>query len=727
MLSESDLTFPETLLEAKAAAADARHEEVLALCDEAATSGLDGNALSELAFLRADALRHLGRWAEAGEAFHSCIAQHSPLLAERRGVRAYRLLTEIERRYRRYSEAAAAARTAIDTAERLGDVTGRLLSQVALARVLSDSGHGVPAEHLAQEAITAARRELAPHDPDRALVLVAAHTNASLFCFRRDALSKAISLIEQVRDLTQHVKHGITLAHYYRQAAILFELSRRYSAAIAHLNRSLDLYELVRFEPGRYDVYWSLARSYTDLGDLRTARLCLWQCVDLAERYEWPLELGKSKSSFAELAVSEGRYDEAIGLYSEDLALSDGLGDSQALGHCHRKLAWCHRLNEEFPQAEAHARESVEHFEATGRLGEANSSRVLLARVLVDAERVDEAAEVLAAARASHTGHRRHAGAELLRTEALVARAQGDLESAAELLAQSLGLQDPRLPTRELAATMLDAGVTARLLWQPEEAATQLQGAAEAAGFIGSRDLWQRAIGELRQVDVMAAEELMLKPYLPHGAVGELRGGDTQARLVHATIMFVDLRGATALSGDLAPLDLADTLDAFLGPVVRIILRYGGTVDKLIGDAVMAVFGAAEPNADGAEEAAQAGVAILDYMEATQRVRRRAGASVLEAAIGMNTGEVVTGCFGPLLRRDYTMLGYHVNLAERLQSLAGELSGDSGTRMVMSGSTRRGLRTPVPAAPVDLSGINLKGIATGDLEAWLVTPASPLR
>ncbi|MBI2298888.1 MAG: adenylate/guanylate cyclase domain-containing protein, partial [Armatimonadetes bacterium] len=288
-----------------------------------------------------------------------------------------------------------------------------------------------------------------------------------------------------------------------------------------------------------------------------------------------------------------------------------------------------------------------------------------------------------------------------------------------------LALQDHRSPTRDLATTPLEAGRAYRSLGDSDSALRQFAVAADLAGMVGSRDLWEQALTTLREMDVMAAQQLMLKPYLPGRAVEELAGGDRAPRLAEATMMFVDMRGATALSGHLSPLELAKVVDAFLGPVTRILFRWQGTVDKFIGDCVVAVFGlGSESDTAGAAEAVEAGLEIIEYMEATRQIRRRAGASVLEASIGVNTGEVAAGCFGPLLRRDYTVLGYHVNLAQRLQGVAGTLPEALGTRMVLSGTTLARLEHPPEVEPVDLHGMALKGIDTGQLEAWLVQPAA---
>ncbi|MCC7494757.1 MAG: tetratricopeptide repeat protein [Fimbriimonadaceae bacterium] len=718
------MTFADALQMAQVAADEARHEAVVDL-SAAAFSLADAATVAagdrgELYFLRADSLRHLGRWAAAAAEFRKvCDLQHTPD-GQPRACRAYRLLSEIARRSRHYDEALQFAEVAVAMAASLDDQVGLLFSRVPLARVLSDRGRSDEAEPLLHEVLAAATATLAEQPAEQALVLVAARTVLSLLHFRRHQPAEALSCLQAVRDLAETVPHAVTRAAYHRQLAILHEVQQGYSAAIRHLNIALDLYDRVRFEPGRYDVYWSLSQSYTDMGDLRTARICLEQCAATAQRLDLKPELGKSKSSFAELELREGDYQSAVQLFREDLAISATLQDEQALGHCNRKIADCYRLMGDLARAEEHARASMAHFLNMGREGEANQVRVLLGRILVDAGRVDEAAEMIQAARqAAGDGGRDHDRAALLRAWGQLARARGELPEAVQALEASVALLDQAHPSRELASTHFEIGLVYRELEQIDETKQHLTLAVDTAGILGSRDLWQQAVDALWQVDVTEAQRLMLKPYLPGRAVDELRQGEAEGRLETATVMFVDMRGATALSGTLTPLDLSEVVSAFLGPVVRIIMRWSGSVDKFIGDCVMAVFGL-QDSVDGADSATRAGLEIIEYMEATKQIRQRTGASVLEATIGVNTGEVVAGCFGPLLRRDYTVLGYHVNLAQRLQSLAGSLDYQYGTRMVISETTRQNLLSTVPLSAIDLRSSSLKGIDTELVGAWLV-------
>jgi len=175
-------------------------------------------------------------------------------------------------------------------------------------------------------------------------------------------------------------------------------------------------------------------------------------------------------------------------------------------------------------------------------------------------------------------------------------------------------------------------------------------------------------------------------------------------------VMFIDMRGYTALSGVTNSFALVEAVEAFLSLIVRILHHHGGMVDKFIGDSVMATFGWGQTPEQGARMAVWAGIEILEQVQATTLVRMEAGAGALHVSIGLHTGEVVAGCFGPLEKRDYTVLGYNVNLAARLQSLASEIDVPEQDRMLLSGVTYNMTREIIEAEPLHGDSIHLKGI-----------------
>ena len=147
----------------------------------------------------------------------------------------------------------------------------------------------------------------------------------------------------------------------------------------------------------------------------------------------------------------------------------------------------------------------------------------------------------------------------------------------------------------------------------------------------------------------------------PKGAA-EAAGGERR----QVTVLFADLAGFTALSSGLDAEDLHDLMERFFACMDGIIESYGGTVDKHIGDAVMAVFGAPVAHGDDPLRALRA---AIDIHEAVASLGEDCGRTLAVHA-GVASGEVLAGGLGGESRRDYTVLGDSVNLASRLDEMA---------------------------------------------------------
>ena len=155
------------------------------------------------------------------------------------------------------------------------------------------------------------------------------------------------------------------------------------------------------------------------------------------------------------------------------------------------------------------------------------------------------------------------------------------------------------------------------------------------------------------------------------------------------TILFSDVRGFTSISESLDAQELADLLNGYLTEMTRIIFRNQGTLDKYIGDAVMALWGAPFDEPDHATRACEAALSMLARLTELQKEWRAQGRPVMDIGVGINTGIASVGNMGSSLRYGYTAMGDSVNLASRLEGLNKEY----GTRIIISESTHKALRS----------------------------------
>ncbi|CAH2031622.1 CHASE2 domain-containing protein [Trichlorobacter ammonificans] len=151
------------------------------------------------------------------------------------------------------------------------------------------------------------------------------------------------------------------------------------------------------------------------------------------------------------------------------------------------------------------------------------------------------------------------------------------------------------------------------------------------------------------------------------------------------SILFSDIRGFTTVSESLTPPELVTLLNEYLSPMTRIVLEEKGTLDKFIGDAVMALFNAPLDVPDHATRACTAAVRMLEELKRLNAGFAERGMNTIDIGIGINTGNAVVGNMGADIRFDYTAIGDAVNLASRLEGL----NKYYGSHILVSEDTRR--------------------------------------
>jgi adenylate cyclase len=150
------------------------------------------------------------------------------------------------------------------------------------------------------------------------------------------------------------------------------------------------------------------------------------------------------------------------------------------------------------------------------------------------------------------------------------------------------------------------------------------------------------------------------------------------------TVLFSDVRGFTTISEKLDSKELTDLMNQFLTPLTKVIQQHRGTIDKYMGDAIMAFWGAPLKDANHASNALKAGLAMLQAVRGLDAEFEKRGWPKLHIGVGLNTGEMVVGNMGSEFRRAYTVMGDAVNLGSRLEGLTKEY----GVWMIVGEATR---------------------------------------
>jgi len=150
------------------------------------------------------------------------------------------------------------------------------------------------------------------------------------------------------------------------------------------------------------------------------------------------------------------------------------------------------------------------------------------------------------------------------------------------------------------------------------------------------------------------------------------------------SVLFTDVRGFTTISEGLDPKQLSKLMNEFLTPLTRVIYKHRGTIDKYMGDCIMAFWGAPLPDPQHARSAVLAGQEMYRVLEALQPHFKEMGWPPIHIGVGVNSGRMSVGNMGSEIRLAYTVMGDAVNLASRLEGLTKEY----GVSMIVGEVTR---------------------------------------
>jgi adenylate cyclase len=204
-----------------------------------------------------------------------------------------------------------------------------------------------------------------------------------------------------------------------------------------------------------------------------------------------------------------------------------------------------------------------------------------------------------------------------------------------------------------------------------------------------------------------------LERFLPQPVVeevlrstGQLKLGGTRQQV---TALFADIRGFTPLSEGSPPELVVTLLNRYFSLASEVIFKYGGTLDKYIGDGLLALFGAPYENVLQATQAVRAAIELQRRMRYLRAELQRDGLPEIQIGIGINTGQAIAGYVGSETRLEYTAIGDAINTASRLESIA------KAGQIIISDYTRKELDTSVVAHPLGTTKLEGKLV---NLRLW---------
>jgi len=181
------------------------------------------------------------------------------------------------------------------------------------------------------------------------------------------------------------------------------------------------------------------------------------------------------------------------------------------------------------------------------------------------------------------------------------------------------------------------------------------------------------------------------------GKVDIAKGGEAR----QTTVLFSDIRGFTSMSEDESPQIIVDMLNEYFELMVDVVFKYEGTLDKFVGDEIMALFGAPVGHSDDPKRAVRTALEMMEVLGQLNHERRGRGDPEIKIGIGINSGEVVAGYLGSSKALEYTVIGDTVNTGARLCSVA------KAGEVIISHNTYQHLGDTFEC--IELPPVNVKG------------------
>jgi len=164
----------------------------------------------------------------------------------------------------------------------------------------------------------------------------------------------------------------------------------------------------------------------------------------------------------------------------------------------------------------------------------------------------------------------------------------------------------------------------------------------------------------------------LFKPYVPKAVTSRILEGKSSlpSERREVTVIFLDIKDFTHLAERLDPEEATDILNRIFQPIINIIYKYEGSINKFLGDGLMIVFGTPYSHENDPERAIRTSMEIMESIERNGEIEIGSKKMKLKVSIGINTGLCISGEIGSDSRKEFTVIGDTVNLASRLQGIA---------------------------------------------------------
>ncbi|MFA6450663.1 MAG: tetratricopeptide repeat protein [bacterium] len=618
-----------------------------------------------------------GRWDEADKFYQGIIGIYQSskvnfprgLILARAGMGNYQL------QMKQYDRAESLLLQAVKDAGETGDLLSLCYSQYYLGVTYSKRGGDDKGMDLFEQALIRIKEISGRAEANHLAALI--NNQLGFIEFKRRQSDAALEYFHKSIDILKDAPNDAALGEAYRLTGDIHTERGQNAQGERALKKALDIFERTgaTFEIAR--TYKSLGINLLNSGDLDKAAFFLDESIKILERLDIESELPMAYSSRAKVCIMKEEFKEAEALFAKDLSIAKKSDNKHSLAFSYYYIGRIGRLLARTHSAEDYLQRSLSLFNEVKN--DNMAGHVMIELALCAAARKDTkiATDLCEKTRGIFESRRNSPElAELLLARGIILRDAKRVQMAQRCFDDCIRIHEKlNQPTLETAETRFEFAIFWRDQGKRKEATEHLLAAIGIAEKLGLSKRMNRYIALLNETDPDAGAKIQLSRFVDKATVDQISKGKSSAGLTkvdrkNLSVLFTDIRDFTTISETLDLDALASFLDDFYTNVIQAVNKYGGMLNKFIGDAAFAIFNIDGATKDHPEAAVRAAVELVRTINEVNLMRKRRGEIEINIGVGVNTGEVIVGSFGSSLRQDFTAIGDTVNTASRMQSQA---------------------------------------------------------
>lgn len=625
----------------------------------------------EVALALAEVLYIKGRWeqsldwAKKGE---------DALLFDHAHARAMLAKSRALGSMRQYQEAQKCLDAAIEWASK--ERASSLASQAYLERGICLLKVGRDQEGMV--ALEAARQQSAVLDKLHNLPIQARTRNQEAFLeIKKNAPSRALELLQHIREslMELHVTHAsMECLKFMGQA---YTEMRDFVKAEKSLMEALAQCQELEMTQELAQVYRLLGLNAVQRASLEEAHYYLDESIEILQRLDMVSEIPLLYTQKGKLAMLQEDYREAERIFKEEMQASRRTANLHMLAFSHYHLGQLYRAQKRYLLGEKLLQEAMSLFKKVNNRRYQALTGIEVAMLYTDDNKAMRALDYLATAEPLLKEQQNPflLAKFYLVKGGVLASVKGKSAEAKLWIKQALDIYEKQpQSTLELAEAYHTLARFHRNRQEMGQSITYYRKAINTSELLGFSQKTTRWLEELEELSPEDARKVRLQSLAGEQVVErmEKEGGSGMMRVSREelSIYFVDIRGFTSTTEKLSLDEMTSFLNDFYLNMSTVVIRNKGMINKFIGDNIMALYNVSKDLPDHAVWAVRTGVDMQSEIAKVNQRRARKGEVPINLGIGINTGEVLLGSFGSVLRQDFTAIGDAVNTAARLQSQA---------------------------------------------------------